>query len=337
MSTHRNEQATQLPKSPTASPLLSPVGPPMPLPDKDARTHALLVLARWLSALEYRRTMASGAPPEAFYVTPERVFIEQPDNVEGLQFPAIAMLPGRGQYQTRGIGGVAPDEDTATVDGLALLVPYDYTELITVEVWGSKIAERRAMVAAIEAAAGTYEGTTDLRLVMPDYYNLICTFSLMERENMEDVETPRGRRRAHLYFQMSVPVVVAARFVALDARPGGTVSISLADGSTVGGPWAEVLGQAQIQAAIAAQPYGATSVLRAMGLSEAVARQIARATMGLTPAQAEALPLAYLCELCLVLAAQNAELERYGGRPPYSPSETWTARVLRGLPRLELP
>lgn len=337
MSTHRNERPQPLPDSPTTSSILSPIGPPIPLPDKDARTHALSVLARWFSALEYRRTMAPSAPTEAFYVPPERVFIEQPDNVEGLQFPAICILPGRGQYQTRGIGGAEPDEEVVTVDGLSVLVPYDYTELITVEVWGSKIAERRAMVAAIEAVAGSYEGSTDLRLVMHDYFGLVATFSLMERENLEDVETPRGRRRAHLYFQMMVPVAVAARYATLDARPGGTVKIDLAGGGATGGPWGEVLGQAEIQAALTALPYGPASVLRAMGLTEAVARQIARATLGLTVAQANALTVPYLAELCLVLATRNAEMERYTGRPPYSPGNTWAARVLRMLPRLALP
>jgi len=337
MSTHRNERPVPLPDSPSSSPVLSPLGPPIPLPDKDARTHALAVLARWFSALEYRRTMAASAPTEAFYVPPERVFIDQPDNVEGLQFPAICILPGRGQYQTRGIGGASPDEEVVTVDGLSVLVPYDYTELITVEVWGSKIAERRAMVAALEVASGSYEGTTDLRLVMADYFGLVCTFSLMERENLEDVETPRGRRRAHLYFQMTVPVAVAARYATLDAQPGGTVKIDLAGGGATGGPWGEVLGQADIQAALQALPYGVDAVLRAMGLTEHLARQVARATLGLTPAQADALTVPYLVELCLVLAAKNAELERYPGKPPYSPADTWRDRVLRMLPRLSLP
>lgn len=336
MSTHANERPGPLPESPTTSPVLNPLGPPIPLPDKDARTHALTVLGRWFSALEYRRTMTAGQT-QAFFLPPERVLIDQPDNVDGLQFPSICILPGRGQYLTRGIGGASPDEQVVTVDGVSVLVPYDYTELITVEVWGSKIAERRAMVAAIEASAGSYEGTTDLRLKMPDYFGLVCTFSLMERENLEDVETPRGRRRAHLYFQMSVPVAVAARYATLDAQPGGTVKVDLQGGGATGGPWGEVLGQAEIQAALMALPYGPESVLRAMGLTEELARAIARATLGLTRAQANALTVPYLVELCLVLATRNAELERYPGRPPYSPGETWSARVLRGLPRLALP
>lgn len=332
MSTKSDDRPVPMPPTVTARLGGPPPWPEVPLPDIDARTHGLRVLAQWFSALTYRRTMAPGFPPEAFNITPDRVFIEQPDNVEGLQFPAIGIIPGRGEYITRGIGGTEPDDESATVDGLALSVPYDYIELITVEGWGSKISERRAIVAAIEVAMGTYEGTTDLRLVMRDYYGFAATFSLMERENIDDPEVPRGRRRVHLFLKMSVPVVSAARYASLDARPGGSVKIAL--DVSGGGTGAEGLGADQLNASAGLQ--GAAG-LNSMGLTITVARQIARATLGLTQLQAEQLTPDYLLALMQQMAQKNASFETAMGRPPYSPGETVAEAVLRTLPRTTLP
>jgi hypothetical protein len=281
------------------------------------------VLAQWLSALAYRRTMGVGMPSEQFFITPDRMFIEQPDNVEGFQFPAIGVLPGRGQYLTRGIGGTEPDDESATSEGLALLVPYDYQELITVEVWGSKKSERRAIVAAIEVAMGTYEGTTDLRLIMADYYGLVVTFSLMERENLEETETVRGRRRAHLFLQMTVPVVAEAKFLTL--LPGIETDVSGSTGGRVDG-----LGEAALHGSL-----GLTGEagLHAMGLDLYLARQVAKATLGITQLQADRLTVDYLLSLMQSLAAKNSSLETSNGRPPYSPGETQADAVMRDLPR----
>jgi hypothetical protein len=325
VSTQRNDQPGLPPETPTKSVLTPPPYPAGVLPNVDARTQALRVLAQWLSSLSYQRTMAPGMPPEAFAIGPERVFIEQPDNVEGLQFPAIGIVPGRGQYLTRGLGGAEPDDESATVDGLALLVPFDYTELISVEGWGSKIAERRSIIAAIEVAMGSYEGTTDLRLRMPEYYGLVATFALMERENVDDIEIPRGRRRVHVYLQMTVPVVVAARFATLNA----SVSVDLGVGGV-----ADMLSAVSL---VAAGAKTGLDGLTAMGLTRPLALQIARASLGITAAQANALTDDYLFALCQNLAAQNARMETWYGRPPYSPGETDYSRIMRALPRFSLP
>jgi hypothetical protein len=273
--------------------------PPYPmLPNLDARTHALRVLKAWFSSLVFRRTMMEGQEPQAFSVTPDRVFVEQPDSVENLQFPSIGILPARGQYYTRGIGGADPDGETA--EGYSLLVPYDYQEMLTVEVMGSKIAERRAMVAGIEAAMGSYEGTTDLRLVMSDYFGLAATFSLMERENLEDVESPRGRRRAHLYIQMLVPVVTQARLVGLQANIN--VDALLSVGADVG---VNFFAPNVMAAGLA---FSGVQALSAMGLTLVEAKTIARATLGINRLQADALSIDYLVALMQSLAAQNANL-----------------------------
>lgn len=332
MSTKRNDTPAEPPPRIGRDMLSPPPFPGVPLPSIDARTHALRVFRQWLASLRYMRTMSPTSPAQEFAIEEDHIFIEQPDNVEGVDFPSIGILPARGQYESRGLGGADPDDDTTTVDGLALLVPYDYSELIAVEGWGSKIAERRAIVAAIEVAIGCSEGSTDLRLRMDDYFGLAATFSLMERENIEDLETPRGRRRVHLFVQMRVPVVAAARFGFLDANPGGGIAIALDMGN---GTLAEGLGASSLVAAAGATTPEAA--LSAMGLTILQAKAIARATYALTPAEADALTPAYLVQMCLVLAKENASLETWYGRPPYQPGETEAQRVLRDLPRYKLP
>ena len=74
-----------------------------------------------------------------------------------------------------------------------------------------------------------------------------------------------------------------------------------------------------------------------MHLTVGQARTIARATLALTPAEGDALTDDYLFQLCLGLAQQNASLETWYGKPPYSPGETEAHRVIRNLPRLSLP
>lgn len=268
------------------------------LPDIDARSQGLRVLSRWFSSLVFRRTMAVAQEPQAFSITPDRVFYELPDAVEQLQFPAIGVLPGRGQYITRGMGGAEPDGQT--VSGYTLAVPYDYQEMLTVEVMGSTSVERRSMIAGIEAAMGTFEGTTDLRLVMPEYYGLAATYSLMERENLEEPESPRGRRRAHLYIQMLVPVVTQAHLVDLtttfDVNVSGSVGADVGVGFMAG----------KVEAATRA--YTGTQALEAMGLDVFQARTIARATLGINRLEADALSIDYLVALMQSLAARNATL-----------------------------
>ena len=126
--------------------------------------------------------MERGAPSDPFALDLNRVFIEYPDNVETLQFPSIAFVPGRGQYIPRSaLGGASVAEDTYNQNGpgSALLIAVDYKEAFTIEIWASKIAERRAMVAAIETMFFSYDGTTDLRIILEDYYGLVATFTLM--------------------------------------------------------------------------------------------------------------------------------------------------------------
>lgn len=335
MSTKRDD--FPVPAPPTVTPQNGgpPPEPPIPLPDIDARTYALRALARWCASLRYMRTMRAPQPSQPFYIDPDRVFVEMPDAVEGLDFPAIAFLPGRGQYLTRGIGAADVVEGTEGVlgPGTALLMPYDYQEQFTLEGWGSKISERRSIVAAIETAFSTYEGTTDLRLVLPDYYGLTATFSLMERENLDDLEVPRGRRRVHLYIQMIVPVVRAGRWSSLIgpfiAGPNvGTGSASPGASALVG-----ARGVLSVDAKIRASSAAASAAagLAVWRLTVEDARTLARVTLGLSVADSMRLDDDYLLSLVQSLAGQAAGLETSRGRPPYAPGSNPAQDLLDNL------
>lgn len=316
MSTKANEHP--LPPPPTVTP---PLGlPPVPdLPDIDARTHALRQLGVWLCSLRYMRTMARGQPAQPFYLTEDRVFIEQPDNVEGLDFPAFGMLPGRGAYLPRGLGGAEPIDSTLGIagPGTALIVPFDYQETFTLEGWGSKMSERRSLVAAVETAISGYEGTTDLRIVLPAYFNQVATFAIQERENIDDLDIVRGRRKVHLTLQLTVPLVQVRRFAMLQ------VAVQLGLQASLGL-------STNVQRLTLAANQGGALGLKTLGVDEATARRIVKATLDLTPAQANAADVDYLFAVIYGLAVQNAGFETANGRPPYSGDGDTRSNLLPG-------
>jgi len=275
--------------------------------------------------------MAPGQPPQEFAITPDRVFVEMPDNVERLDFPSIGLLPGRGQYITRGLGGADVVEETDGIagPGTALIIPYDYQELFTIEGWGSKISERRSIVAAIETAIGTYSGTTDLRLILTDYFDLVAEFAIMERENLDDLEVARGRRRVHLYVQLLVPVVRLARFPRITAFVNLTVNDSVT-AALVGatGPFGLAALTAKLKTS---SKLGGVAGLGVFGLTVVTARSIVRAALGLSVAEVMAATPEYLLAAIQSLATEAASYETRLGRPPYSPGSNPARDLLASL------
>ena len=195
--------------------------------------------------------------------------------------------------------------------------------MFTVEGMGSKISERRSIAAAIEVAMGMYEGTTDLRLVMEDYYGIVATFTLMERENIDDVDVQRGRRKVHLSVQMMVPVVAEARFTDLHTSVG--VGFTTADSLDV-----------YSSGVVTSVGLTGAAALQAFGVNEITARQIARVTLDLTPAQADALPVDMLVETLRTLAAKNARLTTIDG-PGLTDSAPTFAQLRARLQQLGTP
>lgn len=194
-----------------------PAMPAQPLPDRDARDYALNALRKFFSYLVFQRTNAKNLPPISFQIPKDSIQIYQPDDIKNAPLPGIAFLPGRGVHDTYGLGPPEVVEATAGIAGpnTALVRSGVYNETITVEVWGSKIAERRAIVAGLKSAMRMSDRTSAIRLKVPDYFNQTATFSLSESQYVDGDEVSRNRRRAFLMLDMSICEVFVTNVVNL--------------------------------------------------------------------------------------------------------------------------
>lgn len=188
---------------------MPPGRPAVPSPAVDARTHAMRAFQRFLSTLRFFRAGNVGGDPTCFQVPEADIFIEMPDNVEDLRFPSLAFLPSRANYDSYGLGPAQMMEDTLDVygPGTTLVQQAEYSETFAVEVWASKKAERRALLAGIETALMSFDDSWALRMRLPDYYDRTAVFALSQREVFDDPDVVRNRRRGHLYVELRVDVV----------------------------------------------------------------------------------------------------------------------------------
>ena len=183
--------------------------PPQPLPHIDSRTHALNAFKEFIASLKFNRAGAKGGKAIPFGIPAAQIHIEQPDNVEDLKFPAISFLPSRGKYIEFGLGPGNLIDATLNkfAPGTALLEMAEYEEVITVEIWGSKRGERRAIMAGLESIMLSSDDSWALRFKLTEYFDVVATFSLDERMNIDDSDAVRNRRRGHLYVTMGVCLV----------------------------------------------------------------------------------------------------------------------------------
>ena len=210
------------------------VYPPTPrdaLPDSDSRHHALEQLRTYLSLLVFSRTSSEGQPAKSFSVPMGDVLIEQPDEPKGLNFPSIVVLPGRGTHEQVGLGPAWIDEATVDVygKGSALLVLGEYIEPLTIEVYASHRAERRALMAGLKVALRPLEESSSLLLRLPHYYDQTASFTLLESQYIDDPDIIRGKRRGQFPVQLRVPEVALVDVVTLkpyvELEIGDTVSL----------------------------------------------------------------------------------------------------------------
>lgn len=190
-----------------------PPAKPVPLPHLDARTNALRTFKAWLATLIFNRTGASGEEPVSFRVPEKAIHVEQPDDVTKMVFPSIAFVSQQeGRYESYGIGPAQLDESSRDVfaPGTALLQVAEWVEPLGVDLWGSKRAERRALVAGFEVAMGGFEESNSVRLRMPQYFDRMATFSL-QSGMLDETEAVRNRRKAKRTVLINVPVVRLVR------------------------------------------------------------------------------------------------------------------------------
>jgi hypothetical protein len=187
--------------------------PPFPPPEVDARTHALSAFREFVSTLLFRRRgIAPDFAPIDMRVPKDRIFIEQPDNVVELEFPAIAFLPGTGNYEWWGLGGSQVDDSSLGryAPGTVIVSPATYVETFVIEAWASKPGERRAIFAGLESAMLLFQDVTTLRMRLPGYFDRTAVFALADRTLIDDPDAVRNRRRGHLSVQLSVPMAFLA-------------------------------------------------------------------------------------------------------------------------------
>lgn len=179
---------------------VSPVGL-----DREPRDHALLALQNFFSKVVCYRT-AENSRLIPFRIPKSRIFIEQPDDIEGLRFPSISIIPARGARTEYGLGGPKPIEKTLDKfgKGTVLVQLAEYTEDLVVEVWGSKAPERRSVSAALTRAMRMDQTSYAIRLELPTYFGSIAQFSLGGSTRIDDSDVVRNRRREHLYVNMRV-------------------------------------------------------------------------------------------------------------------------------------
>jgi hypothetical protein len=174
----------------------------------DGRTAALYTLRDYVTALTFYRYAGPSAPPIPFSIPPSRFYVEWPDSTVDETFPSMAIVQSRADYDTIGLVSYI-EEDTVDVYGKGTVLQWqaEYVETINVEVWASKKAERRAILAACEIAFSPTEQMSGVRFMMPLYFNELVCFTLTRREIMDNPDSARNRRSAQLEIEMRFNVV----------------------------------------------------------------------------------------------------------------------------------
>lgn len=207
--------------------------PPSPVPskgvDKEPRDWALERLALYLSRVRYYRTGATGQPAIEFRIPRSNIRTEQPDAEKDLRFPSIAFQPGPGISLEIGLGAGQDDPSTFEVYGPQTVVVHsaDYTERVVLEVWGSSIPERRAIMSGVRNALTSGERGYGIRMRLPKYFNAIAQYTLVESQRIDDADAVRNRRRGQLVIELLVPELQLVGINRL--RP--TVDVTTNDGN----------------------------------------------------------------------------------------------------------
>ena len=189
---------------------LNVVMPPRPvpdLPDADARDYALYRFRDFLSCLIYRRRMAEGSPPNPFRVPKKSIHVHFPDDIKRATLPGFGMIPGAGIHDSApelGPPRILEDSKDKFGPGTVLIRKSDYEETFTLEAWGAKHAERRALMAGVKCALRSSDRSYALQLTLPDYFNAVASFELDDSQYVEDDNTVRNRRRGHLFIKLNV-------------------------------------------------------------------------------------------------------------------------------------
>lgn len=186
-----------------------PERPQPNLPSYDARGAALKQFRAFLHELVFERAAGPGNPSVKFQVPLSSIHISQPDDGKPAAMPGFGIVPSQGVSESFGLGPADVDDESFErfAPGTALLVESDYTEDFVLECWGSKQAERRALVAGVKTAMRRNQDSYALRLRLPNYFDQVASFELLDTLYVDGDEVARNRRRALVTIRLNVAEV----------------------------------------------------------------------------------------------------------------------------------
>jgi hypothetical protein len=189
-----------------------PRAPPPPL-SIDGRTAALHILREYVTNLTFYRFMGKGLSPKPFQIPPEHFHIEWPDSTEDMVLPSVAIVHSRADYDVIGLVSYV-EENTRDVyaPGTVLQWQAEYVETIQLEIWCSKMSERRAILAGLEVSFSPTEQMSGVRFMMPEYFNELVCFTMMRREIMDEPDSAKNRRKAQLELEMRFNIVTLVNY-----------------------------------------------------------------------------------------------------------------------------
>lgn len=199
-----------------------PARPNPPPLSVDGRTAVLRVLKRYIAALVFylpggRNDAGVALPARPIRIPPEDIHIEWPDNEASMRFPSIVFLStAPAEYDAIGLTAYL-EEKTRDVHGLGTVLQWqsEYVENLAVEIWASKKAERRSILAGLETALTPTEQMYGLRFKVPDYYGELVCFTVQSRELFDETDAVRNRRRARLVVQVRFNIVALVNYAEL--------------------------------------------------------------------------------------------------------------------------
>lgn len=197
------------------------------------REESLEALGAYLLTATFLRQNEGGVPI-AFKL--EAFSAEQPTSSTDLLFPSIGILPGKGEKIPTGLTPYI-EETTRDLFGVGTVLrslATDYREVLQLEVWAASRAERRAILAGLDALFSPTEDVYGLRLRIPAFFNSVATFTPTGKQI--DESTANTNRRKAMYEvelryaeQHLVSYVPFTPSTVVDVEPPG---VPFADGST---------------------------------------------------------------------------------------------------------
>lgn len=181
--------------------------------DTDVRLGVQRGLAEYIERLSYD---ALGGRKVRFAAVHE----EWAEPEEGAAYPsAVVLLRGPGIYAPRSFTPVLnPQQRLPPPDGRYLVIPAEFTQDLTVEIWATDPMERTALVQMCETAFNPVYWRYGFVLELPHYFNVRATYTLKD-VTIPDSEDDALRRYRRAIFTLTAEAPLVTLFSFPDARP----------------------------------------------------------------------------------------------------------------------